>query len=83
MCDIFWDNDQYGERVPFAATTQARFSDIRLHGSARDDARSFRERFALHLNVDDFGQGHLINEGHAYEDGMGMTLCVFTPKGGQ
>lgn len=83
VCDIFWDSDQYGERVPFAATARAHFSNVRLHGSARDDARSFRERFALHLNVDDFEQGPVINEGHAYDDGMRMTSCVFTPKGGQ
>lgn len=81
VCDIFWDQGDYGTRVPFAATANARFSNVLVHGSARDDAASFRDRFAAHLNSSDFEQGPVIVHGHAYEDGMKMTSCVFTPKG--
>jgi hypothetical protein len=80
VCDIFWDEGEYGQRVPFAATARARFSQVHVSGSARDDAASFRERFAAHLNPDDFDQGPVLANGGAYDDGMRMTYCVFTPK---
>jgi hypothetical protein len=83
LCDVFGDRDRYGARVPFSATAQARFTDVHLHGSAKDDAASFRNRFAQHLNPDDFDQGPVIEIGHCYDDGMKMASCVFTPRGGQ
>lgn len=74
LCDIFWDDD-FGERVPFAATAKARFRDVRLHGCGKEDADAFLERFALYLNPDDFVQGPVVTDGR-YK----TTHCLFTPK---
>jgi hypothetical protein len=82
VCDIFWDESDYGRLVPFAATARARFSKVLLHGSAKDDVGSFRERFAQHLNLDDFDHGEIVRDGGTYDDGMPTSYCIFTPKAG-
>lgn len=80
ICDVFWDQADYGQRVPFEATARARFDHIHLHGSEKDDARSYRQRLALHLDPDQYEQGPVLADGARYEDGVRMTYCVFTPK---
>jgi len=79
LCDIFWD-EEFGERVPFAATATTRFSAVCLLGCGQDDADTFLERFALYLNPDDFVQGAVLADGNRYADGMPMARCLFTPR---
>jgi hypothetical protein len=80
VCDIFWDSSEYGEHVPFEAIADARFTDVLLHGSARDSDASFRKRFDLHFAVADFDQGPIVPGHGTYDDGVTMTSCRFTPR---
>lgn len=80
VCDVFWDEVDYGKRVPFTAAATVRFTNVLLHGNVKDDERSYRDRLALHLNPDDFDQAEITNNGGTYEDGMGTTYCMFTPR---
>lgn len=80
VCDVFWDEGGYGRRVPFAATAHVGFRNVLLHGNIKDTEASYRDRFAQHLNPDDFDQGEIAYARVSYEDGMEMTSCIFSPK---
>ncbi len=79
LCDIFW-NESFGKTVPFEASAMATFDRITLNGCARDDARSFLERFSQQFDPDDFVQGQVVMHRTKYEDGMGIAHCTFMPR---
>ncbi len=81
VCDILWDNDLYSAQVPFSAHAQAIFEGVIVRGSGRDDAEAFRARLGAHLDVDDFAQGPIVASG-AYEDGVAIATCTFSPIAG-
>lgn len=78
--DIFWDNAEYGAKVPFEAHARATFEGVTMNGNVRDDARSYRDRFAAHFNPDDFVQQDIVDWNASYEDGTGITSCKFLPR---
>jgi hypothetical protein len=52
-----------------------------VQGSAADDAAALRLRLGEYLDPDDFTQGEVEEDG-AYDSGVRMRRCKFTPVGG-
>jgi hypothetical protein len=77
VCDVFWD-EEYGQDVPFSAAGWATFTGIVVRGSELDTEKSILNRLAGYLDIRDFMQGPLVQDGH-YNDGVGCAHAEFTP----
>jgi len=79
-CNIYWDDEEYGEDVPFSLETTATFERVRLAGSEADTDETMVQRLSQYLDPDNFTQQPIEMSGHKYEDGVAMAECIFVPK---